>query len=73
MKSVMHRRFIPSYYHGELYQKLQSLTQGSRSVEDYYKEIEIAMIQVYVQEDGEATMARFLVGLNRDIANIVEL
>ncbi|XP_016734010.2 uncharacterized protein [Gossypium hirsutum] len=73
MKAVMRRRFIPSYYHRELYQKLQNLTQGTKSVEDYYKEMEIAMIRTDVQEDREATMARFLAGLNREIANIVEL
>ncbi|XP_040966549.1 uncharacterized protein, partial [Gossypium hirsutum] len=73
MKAVMRRRFIPAYYHLELHQKLQNLTQGSKSVEDYYKEMEIAMIRADVQEDPEATMARFLAGLNRDIANVVEL
>jgi len=35
--------------------------------------MEIAMIQANVEEDREATMARFLNGLNRDIANVVEL
>ncbi|XP_017629802.1 uncharacterized protein LOC108472753 [Gossypium arboreum] len=35
--------------------------------------MEIMMIRVDVQEDDEVTMARFLAGLNRDIANIVEL
>ncbi|XP_052481184.1 uncharacterized protein LOC128035478 [Gossypium raimondii] len=73
MKAVMRRRFIPSYYYHELYQKLQNLTQGNRSVEDYFKEMEIAMIRANVEEDREATMARFLAGLNRDIANVVEL
>ena len=73
MKAVMRRRFIPSYYHRELYQKLQNLTQGTRSVEDYFKEMEVAMIRADVEEDREATMARFLAGLNREIANIVEL
>ena len=42
-------------------------------MEDYYKEMEIAMIRENVGEDQEATMARFLVGLNREIANLVEL
>ncbi|XP_016732311.1 uncharacterized protein [Gossypium hirsutum] len=73
MKAMMRQRFIPAYYHRELHQKLQNLTQGSKSVEDYYKEMEIAMIRADVQEDPEATMARFLAGLNRDIANVVEL
>ncbi|RVW13255.1 Transposon Ty3-G Gag-Pol polyprotein [Vitis vinifera] len=44
-----------------------------RHVDDYHKEMEIAMIQANVEEDREATMARFLNGLNRDIANMVEL
>ncbi|KAA3480562.1 putative rRNA-processing protein EBP2-like protein [Gossypium australe] len=60
MKGVMRRRFIPSYCHRELYQKLQNLSQGTKSMEDYYKEMEVAMIRVDVQEDREATMARFL-------------
>ncbi|KAH1122158.1 hypothetical protein J1N35_005318 [Gossypium stocksii] len=67
------RRFILTHYHWELYQKLQSLTQGSKSVEDYYKEVEIAMIRVDIQEDRKATMARFFASLNWEIANIVEL
>jgi hypothetical protein len=73
MKAIMRRLFVPSHYYRELYQKLQSLTQGYKSVDDYYKEMEIAMIRTNVVEDREATMARFLNGLNRDIANVVEL
>ena len=73
MKATMRRRFVPSHYYRDLYQKLQSLTQGHRSVDDYHKEMEIAMIQANVEKDREATMARFLNGLNLDIANVVEL
>ena len=42
-------------------------------MDDYHKEMEIAIIQANVEEDREATMARFLNGLNQDIANVVEL
>ncbi|KAH1129861.1 hypothetical protein J1N35_001239 [Gossypium stocksii] len=73
MKAIMCKRFIPTYYHWELYQKLQNLTQGNQSMVDCYKEIEITMIRADVEEDREATMERFLARLNRDIANIVEL
>ena len=38
-----------------------------------HKEMEIAMIRANVEEDREATMAKFSNGLNRDIANVVEL
>jgi hypothetical protein len=73
MKVVIRKQFVPSYYYRELYKKLQSLRQRSRSVEDYYKEIEIAMIRANVEEDRQATMARFLLGLNREIHDKVEM
>ena len=69
----MRRRFVPNFYYKDLYNKLQSLTQGSKSVEEYHKEMEIAMVRANVMEDKEVTMARFLQGLNRSIANMVEL
>ncbi|XP_057485167.1 uncharacterized protein LOC130771560, partial [Actinidia eriantha] len=73
MKRVMRRRFVPSHYYRDLYLKLQGLYQGNRSVDEYYKEMEMAMIRANVEEDREATMARFLNGLNREIANTIEL
>ncbi|KAI4313065.1 hypothetical protein MLD38_037841 [Melastoma candidum] len=73
MKAVMRRRFVPSHYYRDLHLKLQSLKQGTNSVEEYHKEMEIAMIRANVEEDREATMARFICGLNREIANVVEL
>ena len=73
MKATMRRRFVPSHYYRDLYQKLRSLTQGYRGVDDYHKEMEIVKIQANVEEDRESTMARFFNGMNRDIANVVEL
>ena len=72
MKIVM-SLLVPSHYYRELCQKLQSLTQGNWSVKDYYKEMEITIIQANIDDVREATMARFLVGLNQRIANLVEL
>ncbi|XP_071920620.1 uncharacterized protein [Coffea arabica] len=69
----MKRQFVPSHYHRDLYQKLQTLTQGQRSVEDYYKDMEISMLRADIQEDREATMARFLNGLRVEIADQLEL
>ncbi|RDX68431.1 hypothetical protein CR513_52584, partial [Mucuna pruriens] len=60
MKSIMRRRFVPSHYHRDLHRKLQSLTQGSMSVENYYKEMKIAM-------------TRAIGGLKKEIADVVEL
>ena len=60
-------------YYRNLYMKLQGLNHGYKSVYEYHKEMEIAMVGANVVEDREATMARFFNGLNRDIANVVEL
>ncbi|RDY03350.1 UPF0183 protein, partial [Mucuna pruriens] len=73
MKSIIRRRFVPSRYHRDLHRKLQSLTQGSMSVEDYYKEMEIAMTRANVKENHEVTMARFIGGLKKEIVDVVEL
>jgi len=72
-ESLNERRFVPNNYYRDLYLKLQGLNQGYKTVDEYHKEMEIAMIRANVVEDREATMARFLNGLNRDIANVVEL
>lgn len=42
-------------------------------MENYYKEMEVALIQANVEEDRKTTMAQFLNGINKDIANVVEL
>jgi hypothetical protein len=49
------------------------ITQGSKSVEEYQKELEVAMIRANVNEDEEVTMSMFFNDLNRDITNVVEL
>ena len=49
------------------------MNQGYKTVDEYHKEIEIAMIRAIVVEDKEATMNRFLNGLNCEISNVVEL
>ena len=73
LKAVMRKHFVPRYYHRELMQRPQMLRQGSRSKEDYYKEMEMIMTRTDRGEDEEATMARFLGGLNKEIADRLEL
>ncbi|XP_071912327.1 uncharacterized protein [Coffea arabica] len=73
LKRIMRKRFIPGYCHRDLHHKLQTLTQGNMTVEDYFKEMEMAMMRADVREDEEATMARFIWGLRAEIADVVEL
>ena len=69
----MRKRFISAHYYKEIYWQLTVITRGNRRVEEYYKEMETLMLKVDVKEDDEVTMARFLNGLNRNIADKVEL
>jgi len=62
-----------NHYYRDFYLKPQVLNLGYKTVDKYHKEMEIAMSRANVVEDREATMARFLNGLNWDIANVVEL
>jgi cysteinyl-tRNA synthetase len=72
MKRQMRIRFVPKHYRRDLFDKLQNLRQESFSVEEYYKEMEKAMIRANVYEDEEQTIARFMAGLHRNIQRIVE-
>ena len=42
-------------------------------LDEYFKDMKITMIRDTISKDREATMTRFLNGLNRAIANVVEL
>ena len=42
-------------------------------MDDYYKEMEMIMTRADIEEDVETTMARFLAGLNKEIADRVDL
>ncbi|OMO90667.1 Retrotransposon gag protein [Corchorus capsularis] len=72
-KSFMRKRFVPSFYTNGLYEELQSLRQGTRSVDEYYSEMMLLMSKTEVDEAPQATIARFLAGLNREIHDIVEM
>ncbi|KAF8105833.1 hypothetical protein N665_0154s0003 [Sinapis alba] len=73
LRHGMRRRFVPTHYHCDLHQKLRNFLQGKKFVEDYYQEMEILMIKADVDEPLEATMARFLSGLNRDIQDRMDI
>ncbi|CAA7044106.1 unnamed protein product [Microthlaspi erraticum] len=69
----MRQRFVPGHYQRELHSKLRRLTQGSKTLEEYYQEMEVMLLRANVIEDREATMSRFLGGLNRELQDIVEM
>jgi hypothetical protein len=52
---------------------LQLLKQGKKSVDEYFKEMELLLVRTRIREDLESTMARFLGGLNEEISGFVEM
>uniref|UniRef100_A0A1S4A3R9 Retrotransposon gag domain-containing protein n=1 Tax=Nicotiana tabacum TaxID=4097 RepID=A0A1S4A3R9_TOBAC len=56
MKRVMRKRFVPSHFQRELQQRLQTLKQGPMSVDEYFKAMDMAMIQANCTEEEKATM-----------------
>jgi hypothetical protein len=73
MKQVMRRRFVLSSYQRDLRNRLQMLKQGKRSVDEYYKEMELLLVRAGIREDPESKIARFLGGLNEEISGFVEM
>ena len=73
MKREMRCRFVPAYYSGDLHLKVKHLVQGTRGVDEYFQELEMCLLRTGITEDEESTMARFLVGLNKPIADKVNM
>ncbi|KAK1682054.1 hypothetical protein QYE76_042902 [Lolium multiflorum] len=72
MKEEMHARFVPTHYETDLFNKLQKLKQGTKTVEEFFKEMELTMMRANIQESEQQTIARFFNGLNYPIKRIVE-
>nr|KYP37661.1 hypothetical protein KK1_041137 [Cajanus cajan] len=73
LRRALRRRHIPPYYGRELMGKLQRLKQGSSSVEEYRKSMELLMMKAGIREEERTTISRFQSGLNLEIRDKVEL
>ncbi|XP_074293613.1 uncharacterized protein LOC141620709 [Silene latifolia] len=73
LKRKLRKRYVPTTHRLDLYRKIADLTQGKLSVEEYINEFEKLAMMGELEENEELKMARFLRGLNQNIAHIVEL
>jgi len=73
MKRELQRCFVPAYYSCDLHLWLKRLVQGTRSVDEYFQEMEMCLLHKEITKDEESTMARFLVSLNKPIADKVDM
>ncbi|KAA0040916.1 uncharacterized protein E6C27_scaffold125G00290 [Cucumis melo var. makuwa] len=71
-KESTRKRFVPNHFQRDMAQKLQALRQGSKLVEDYYKEMDTLMDRLDLDEEMETLVERFLNGLNKEIADKVD-
>jgi len=72
MRRELTRKFLPHYYQDNFIQ-LHNPRQKSMSVEEYTRDFEKLMMKCDIQEKEEQTIARYLGGLNTDIAHLVQL
>ncbi|KAF8090857.1 hypothetical protein N665_0463s0016 [Sinapis alba] len=72
MRSKLHTRYVPTYYQRDLQKRFRKLSQGTKTVEEYFKEFESLKNNLKTREPEETLMAQFLDGLQDRIARKVE-
>ena len=72
MRTKLRGRYIPSYYQQELLKRFRKLSQGTKSVEEYFEEFESLRHKLEVDQPEPSLMSQFLDGLHDWIARKVE-
>ncbi|XP_074284012.1 uncharacterized protein LOC141608569 [Silene latifolia] len=73
LKAKLRSRYVPPNHRLTTYRKISELKQGKLSIGEYIDEFESLVLMGELEEVEEQKMARFLRGLNTNIANTVEL
>lgn len=73
LKRLLRKKYVPSHHRREMQMKLQRMSQGQRSVDEYARDLEMVMMRAGIREDEETTMSRFLEGLKPEVRDLVEM
>lgn len=73
LKHEMQKKFLPYNYDQLMFQKLQNLRQGLRSVDDYATEFFKMINRVEVRDTEEQLTMRFVGGLRQQIQHTLNL
>ncbi|KAG7578938.1 Retrotransposon gag domain [Arabidopsis thaliana x Arabidopsis arenosa] len=72
MKYLLWLRYVPDHYHRDLRKRFRKLSQGTRTVHEYFEEFEKLMNSLEIEESDESLMAQFIDGLQERIQRKVE-
>ena len=72
LKKHMRRAFLPYNYERTLYNKLQTLRQGSRSVDEYATDFFLMVARTTLAETEEQLVSRFIGGLRFQIQTALQ-
>ncbi|GKA14812.1 putative nucleotidyltransferase, ribonuclease H [Tanacetum coccineum] len=73
MKKLLKENFIPHNYQRLMYQRLQNLKQGTKSVEDYTTEFYQLIARNDIQETDDQLVSRYIGGLRVQIMDSVNM
>ncbi|GJR74594.1 putative reverse transcriptase domain-containing protein [Tanacetum coccineum] len=73
MKKCMRANFIPHNYQRQMYQRLQNLKQGSKSVEDYTTEFYQLIARNDIKETEDQHVSQYIGGLRVQIMDSVNM
>ena len=68
---LLRARFILADHGQQLLLKIEKLRQGPRSPDDYYKDLRALLQRSGTRYEEPYILAKFLAGLNSDVADIV--
>ncbi|KAL1203462.1 RNA-directed DNA polymerase-like protein [Cardamine amara subsp. amara] len=72
MRFSLRKRYVPAHFHRDLQKRFRKLTQGTKSVEEFFEEFETLRNRLETEDAEETLMAQFLDGLHDRIARKVE-
>ena len=69
LKKHLCATFLPHNYDRLIYNKLQNLKQGSRSVDDYAEEFALLLTRTEIYDSEDQLVSRFIGGLRTPLQN----